>query len=52
MAEIMFVFNILIMWFFGYRLINVDYSQEGKAGYIADGVVFSFNVAAVANYLF
>lgn len=51
MAEIAFVFNLLIMWFFGYRLINVDYGDQ-KAGYIMDGLVFSFNVAGVASYLF
>ena len=51
MAEIIFVFNILMVLFFGYRLINVDYEDQ-KAGYIMDGLVFSFNVAGVASYLF
>ncbi len=51
MAEIMFVFSILIVWLFGYRLINVDYGDQ-KAGYIMDGLVFSFNVAGIASYLF
>jgi hypothetical protein len=51
MEEIVFLLNLLVMLFFGYRLINVDYKDE-KAGYIIDGLIFSFNVAAVASYLF
>jgi hypothetical protein len=52
MAEILLGFNILVAWLFGYRLINVNYDQEGKAGYIMDGLVFSFNIAAITTYYF
>ena len=51
MAEIAILFNIFFVLFFGYRLINVDYEDQ-RAGYIMDGLVFSFNVAGIASYLF
>jgi hypothetical protein len=51
MAEIMIGFSIFFMLFFGHRLINADY--EGKnTFYWLDGIAFSLNFAAVANYFF
>ena len=51
MAEIMIGFSIFFMLFFGYRLINADY-EEHTIHYWLDGIAFSVNFAAVANYFF
>ncbi len=50
MSELVFFLNLTFMLYFGYQLVTVDY--KSKTFYILDGLVFSINLAAVANYLF
>jgi len=43
--------NFLAMMFFGYLLVNTDYSIKARWMYYMDGMVFAVNFALVFLYI-
>ena len=43
--------NLLAMLFFGYLLVNTDYSIKARWMYYMDGLVFAVNFALVFLYI-
>ena len=43
--------NFLAMMFFGYLLVNTDYSIKARWTYYMDGMVFAVNFALVFLYI-
>ena len=43
--------NVLAMLFFGYLLVNTDYTLKARWMYYMDGIVFAVNFALVFSHL-
>ena len=43
--------NVLEMLFFGYLLVNTDYTLKARWMYYMDGIVFAVNFAIVFLYI-
>jgi len=45
------ILNFLAMLFFGYLLVNTDYTLKARWMYYMDGTVFAVNFAIVLGYV-